>query len=110
MFKLASSQQVCHPLFTEHQNVSNSLGVSARDVSAISHLFIIPVKFSDTVVSLLYTFVVADMAMQPMQVMFSAFCGIYVHKARDVSAPNFVVLQLFANAACLFHLYQVDGY
>ena len=29
-------------------------------------------------------------------------CGIYVHKARDVSAPNFFVLLLFANTACLF--------
>ena len=37
-------------------------------------------------------------------------CGIYVHKARDVSAPIFFVLQLFANTACLFHLYQADGY
>ena len=34
----------------------------------------------------------------------------YVHKARDVSVPNFFVLLLFANTACLFHLYQADDY
>ena len=32
------------------------------------------------------------------------------HKARDVLAQNFFVLQLFANTACLFHWYQADGY
>ena len=49
------------------------------------------------------------MAMQPLQVTLSASL-LYVHKVRDVSAPIFYVLQLFANTACLFHLYQADGY
>ena len=58
---------------------------------------------------LLYPFLVADMAMQLLQVTLSASLW-NVHKARDVLAPNFFVSQVFANTACLFDLYEADGY
>ena len=65
-------------------------------------------KFSDTIVRLLYPFLVADMEMQLLQVTFSASLW-YVDKARDVLASIVFGLQLFVNTACLFHLYQAGG-
>ena len=64
--KLASSQQVFHPLSPKTETRLISRDVSVRDVSDMSYLFCFPVKFSDAIVRLLYPFLVADMAMQLM--------------------------------------------
>ncbi len=96
MYTLASSQQVFHPIFSENETSRISRDVSSRDVSGISYLFNIPGKFSDTIVWLLYPFVVADMVMQPLQVTFSvALWNIGSQSTRRISS-EFFVLQLFA--------------
>ena len=74
----------------------------------VQHQF--PVKFSDTIVWLLYPFVIADMTTQPLQVTFSASWWYITYTKHVTYQSDFFVLHLFANTVCLFHLHQADGY
>ena len=109
--KLASSQQVFHPLFTKNRNATNQ----SWRISTWCIRHVLPVLLSSEVLRCNSQIVIPIFSCwykcNYCKWRFLFICGIYyVHTARDVSAPNFFVLQLFANTACLFHLYQADGY
>ena len=112
--KLASSQQVFHPLFTENRNATNQ----SWRISTWCIRHFLPVLLSSEVLRCNSKIVIPIFScwygnattVSDVFCLFVVYTALYVYKARDVSHPNFFVLQLFANTASLFHLYQADGY